>query len=115
MMNYYRNDHKYQNKQFIIDTLIKLADSCPVKKTYPNYINTGGSNYDISQQELNIWINYIYSVFNIISGYIDPTELSLIETQIQNITSQNELTFAMRALNIEHELLNLGQRILRYY
>ena len=115
MMNYYMNNQNYQNKQFVIDTLIKLADSCPVKKTYPNYINMGGSNYDISQQELNIWINYIYNIFNIISNYIDPTELSLIETRIQNIASQNELTFAMRALNIERELLNLCQRILRYY
>ena len=64
MMNYYMNNQKYQNKQFVIDTLIKLADSSPVNKTYPN--NMGGNNYDISQQELDIWINYINSVLDIL-------------------------------------------------
>lgn len=115
MMNYYMNNQNYQNKQFVIDTLIKLADSSPVNKTYPNYINMGGGNYDISQQELDIWINYINSVLDILSGYINSTEISLIKEQIKNIACQSELTYAMRALNIERGLLNLAQNILRYY
>lgn len=115
MMNHYMNNQKYQNKQFVIDTLIKLADSSPVKKPSPNYINMGGSNYDISQQELDIWINYINSVLDILSGYINPTEISLIKEQIRNIACQSELTCAMRALNIERGLLNLAQNTLRYY
>lgn len=103
----------YQNKQFVIDTLVKLADSSPVKKTHPNSIT--GSSYDISQQELDIWINYVNSVLDILSGYINPMEIYLIKNQIRNIASQNESICAMRALNIERELLNLAQTILRYY
>ena len=113
MMNYYMNNQNYQNKQFLLDTLMKLADSSPVNKTYPN--NMGGNNYDISQQELDIWINYINSVLDILSGYINPTEISLIKEQIRNIACQSELTYAVRALNIERGLLNLAQNILRYY
>ncbi|MDE7220530.1 MAG: hypothetical protein K2O45_13075 [Oscillospiraceae bacterium] len=106
----------YQNKQFVIDTLMKLADSSPVKKTYPSSIyNSARNSYDISQHELDIWVNYVNSVLDILSSYINQTELSLIKLQIRNIASQNELTSAMRALNIERELLNLAQNILRYY
>lgn len=106
----------YQSKQFAIDTLIKLADSSPVKKTYPNNIYGKQKNcYDISQQELNIWINYINSVLDILSGHVNQTEISMIKMQIRNVAAHNELTCAMRALNIERELLNLTQRILQYY
>ena len=106
----------YQNKQFVIDTLLKLADSSPVKKTHPNSIyGRTGSSYDISQQELDIWIDYVNSVLDILSGYINPMEIYLIKNQIRNIASQNELICSMRALNIERELLNLAQTILHYY
>ena len=112
----YMNYMNYQNKQFVLDTLMKLADSSPVKKTYPNNIYGSVQNsYDISQQELDIWINYVYSVLDILSNYINPTEISVIKEQIRNIACQNKLTFAMRALNIERELLKLAQNILRYY
>lgn len=112
----YMNYSNYQNKQFTLDTLIKLADSSPVKKacSYNNY-NSTRNDYDISQQELNNWINYVKSVLDILSGYINPTDISLIKEQIKNIASQNNLTFSMRALNIERELLNLAQKVLRYY
>lgn len=110
-MNYYNN-----SKQFVLDTLMKLADSSPVNKIHPNNIYSGAkNNYDISQQEFIIWLNYINSVLEILSNYINPAELSLIKLQISNIASQNESPFAMRALNIERELLNLAQNILRYY
>lgn len=110
------NYMNYQNKQFVVDTLMKLADSSPVKKTYPSNIYGSARNiYDISQQELDIWINYVNSVLDILSSYINPTELSLIKLQIRTIASQNELTCAMRALNIERGLLDLAQNILRYY
>ena len=116
MMNSYMNNQNYQNKQFVLDTLMKLADSSPVKKTQPyNIYDPTRNNYDISQQELDIWINYVNSVLDILSGYINPAELSLIKLQIKGIASQNELTCAMRALNIERELLKLAQNILRYY
>lgn len=108
----------YQNKQFVIDTLMKLADSSPIKKTYPNNFYGHGSarnSYDISQQELNIWMNYVNSVLDILSTYLSPTELTSVKVQIGNIASQYELTPAMQALNIERELLNFAQNILRYY
>lgn len=109
-------NYNYQNKQFAIDTLIKLADSSPVKKAYLNNIyGTSRNRYDISQQELNIWIDYINSVLDILSGYINQAEISLIKTQIRNILSQNGLTYAMYALNVERELLNFAQNILQYY
>lgn len=104
----------FQSKQFVIDTLIKLADSSPVKKSYLSN-NYGRNSYDISQQELDIWINYIDSVLDILSGYINPVEISSIKGRIRNITYQTELTCAMRALNIERELLNMAQNVLRYY
>lgn len=111
-MNYFN----YQNKQFVIDTLLKLADSSPVRKNYPNNIyGAARNNYDISQQELNIWINYINSMLDILSNYTNPTNISLVKEQITNIASQNNLTCAVRALNIERELLNQAQSILRYY
>lgn len=106
----------YQNKQFILDTLFKLIDSSPVKKRFPNNSYSMNNNsYDISQQNLDIWINYIDSVLDILSDYINPTEISLTKLQIRNIASQNDLTYAIRALNIERELLNLAQSVLRYY
>lgn len=106
----------YQKQQFAIDTLIKLADSSPVKKNYSNSIYGREKNsYDISQQELVIWVNYINSVLDILSGYINPIEISLIKGRIRNITYQTELTCTMRALNIERELLNMAQSVLRNY
>lgn len=106
----------YQSKQFVIDTLMKLADSSPVKKIYPNNIYGNVRNsYDISQHELDIWINYINSVLDILSAYINPAELSLTKMQIQRIASDEKLTFSARALTIERELLRLAQNVLRYY
>lgn len=110
------NNINHQKRQFVIDTLINLADSSPVKKNYRNSIyGTSHNRYDISQQELNIWIEYINSVLDILSDYITQAEITLIKTQIRNIVSQNGSTYAMYALNIERELLNFAQNILRYY
>lgn len=112
----YMNYQYYQNKNFVIDTLIKLADSSPVRKTYSNNIYGISQNrYDISQQELNIWMDYINSVLDILSDYISQAEVSLIKAQIRNIASQSESTPAMCALNIERELLKLAQNILAHY
>lgn len=110
------NNINYQKKQLVIDTLIKLADSSPAKNFYStNYYGNSIKKYDISQQELNNWINYIDSVLNILSDFTNQREVSLTKEQIRIIAFQNGSTNVMRALNIERELLNLTQRILQYY
>ena len=110
-MNYHNN-----SKQFVIDTLIKLVDSSPIKKGYSNNIYERTPNsYNISQQELDLWINYINSVLDILSGYINPTEISLVKMRIGNIASQGPELYSMRVLNIEQELLNFARNVLRYY
>ena len=112
----YTNYQYYQNKKFVIDTLINLADSSPVRKTYQNNIHGISQNhYDISQQELNIWMDYINSVLDILSDYISQAKVSMIKAQIRNIASKNASTPAMCALNIERELLKLARNILAHY
>ena len=109
------NHTNYEKKQFVVDTLLTLVNSSPAKNFYStNYNGNSIKKFDISQQELNNWINYINSVLNIISDFIYQGEISLIKGQIIRITSENE-TNIMRALNIERELLNMAKRILQYY
>ena len=102
----------YSSKQFVIDKLIELVDSSPTKKIYSRDVY---NRYDISQQELDIWVDYVNSVLDILSVYIDPTELRLTKMSIYNLSTQNHEICTMRALKIEKELLNLARRILKHY
>jgi len=107
-MNYSNN-----SKQFVIDALFKLLDSSPIRNN--NFYGGIANSYNISQQELNIWVNYINSVLDILSGYINPAEISLTKVQIENIAFQSQDICSMRVLNIERELLNLAKNVLKYY
>lgn len=103
------------NKQFIIDTLLKLVDSSPIKKTFPGNLYNGNAQYNISQQELDIWVKYVNSILDLLSDYIAPAEINITKMQINNLATQDSRLCALRTLDIERVLLNLARSVLTYY
>ena len=101
------------DKQMVINTIIKLVDSSPSKK-FRSYMNQP-TNYEITQPELSIWLNYINSTLDVLYGYSGLSMLYSVKAQIMGIASQGNLPNIQRVLDIERVLLDLSRDILRYY
>lgn len=99
----------FQTKNMLVDALTKIVDDAPTKSAiqYTSY----PQNHIVNKEIFDIWINYIFSVMQIISSYVD---VSVCRSDINSIIMQpnpnNEYTAQVNA--ICHIILNFARRIL---
>ena len=101
-----------RGKRMMVDTIIKLVDSSPSKK-FRSYTGQPMS-WEITQPELNIWVNYINSTLDILSGYAGLAIISSAKMQVVSIASQGNVSGLQRVVDIERLLLDLALNMLRY-
>lgn len=70
----------YETKTIIVNALTKIVDEAPTK-SIARYTQI----YEVTRDRFDIWINYIFSVMNIISSYVD---VSGCVSNIRNISMQ---------------------------
>lgn len=74
----------YQTKNMIVKALTKIVDDAPTKPVvkYTPYPQP----YIVTKDRFDIWINYIFSVMDIISSYVDVSGCLF---KINNVTMQS--------------------------
>lgn len=101
----------YQTKSMIVDALTKLVEEAPTKSAVPYTLQP--NPYVISKERFDIWTNYIFSVLQIISSYVD---ISICVTNINSIIMQPKLNdkyeYAAQVNSICHIILDFAQKIL---
>lgn len=102
-----RMDH--QTKTMIVDALTKLVDEAPTKSGV--HFTPYPQNYVVTKERFDIWVNYIFSIMQIISSYVDVSIcLSNINAIIMQPNSNNE--YASQVNAICHAILNFARTIL---
>ena len=99
----------YQAKSMIVDALTKIIDEAPPKpaRQYASYPQT----YIVSKEIFGIWVDYIFSVMNIISSYVDVSIcLSNINSIIMQPCPNNE--YSPQVNTICRIILDFAQKIL---
>lgn len=126
-----------QIKKTIVDALIKVVDSAPnmsnrqynsdKSRNYPrNYYQAGGTyrpgytyqsdmvyQSDISNENFEVWINYVFSVLKITAQQINSNLSYTVYQQIQNIVYQNNRNNSSKTIDICRILLDYAQNILK--
>ena len=104
----------YQRKQIIVQALIKLVQSSPeVRPQMSSPYFSGNQNHDILMQEFNIWLNYVNSVLEVTYDYTGLNIVLVVQMNIMRLSSQNQLLYKQRVLQINNEILGLMQAILQ--
>ncbi|EFB76231.1 hypothetical protein [Subdoligranulum variabile] len=99
----------YQTKNMIINTLTKIVEDAPTKPTV-KYGMTSPA-YTVSGESFGIWINYIFSVMQIISSYVDVnTCLTSINNVVQQPNSNND--YSLQVNTICQIILDFARTIL---
>lgn len=104
----------YERKQIIVKAFINLLQSSPIIQQrigIPNYGNY--QNIDISKQEFDIWMNYVYSVLDVTYQYTGLYDVTLTKMNITSLSMQNELSYKQRIIEINDEINVLAQKILQ--
>lgn len=126
-----------QIKKTIVDALMKVVDSAPSMsnrqnksntfRNYPrNYYQTGeryrpGYMYqsdmihqsDVSNENFEVWINYVLSVLKITAQQVDPNLSYTVYQQVQNIVHQGNSNNSSKTIGICRILLDYAQDILK--
>lgn len=95
----------HQVKKMILDAFIKTVDNAPTRK------NTFYQQ-DITEANFNNWMNYVDSVFQITSQYLDTNLLIVAYNSIQNIAMQSNMDYASKTNAICRQILDFARRIL---
>lgn len=98
-----------QTKTMIVNALMKIVDEAPTKfiAQYTSYPQA----YTVSKERFDIWTNYIFSVMNIISSYVNVSAcLSSIQNVIMQPNSNNE--YSLQVNSICQIILKFAQTIL---
>lgn len=104
-----------QGKKMMVNSLIKLVESSPARKKspYTQYIQWNQMN-EVTQQEYEIWINYVNGVLDVLYEYAELEIIALTKIKITKVAIQNNSTYYHYTLLVERELLDLAQNLLRY-
>lgn len=92
-------------KKTIIDALMKVVDSAPTR-------NNWFSQQGVTEDSFNSWMNYVNSVFQITSQYLDANLLFAAYNSIQTITMQTNMDYASKTNAICQQILNFARSIL---
>lgn len=105
----------YQGKKMMIDSLIKLVESSPVRKKspYTQYLHWN-QIYEVTQQEYDIWINYVNGVLDVLYEYAELGIIALTKISIAKVRIQNNSTYYNCTLLVEQKLMNLAKELLNY-
>ena len=95
----------HQTKKMILDAFIKTVDSAPTRKN--TFYQQG-----VTEDSFKNWMNYVNSVFQITSQYLDTNLLLVAYNSIQNIAMQPNMDYALKTNDICQEILNFARSIL---
>lgn len=100
----------YQTKDMIINALMKVVKNAPTNSTnqyavYSPYQKT----YDITKEQFDIWINYVYSILKIISSYVD---VNTCLSHISNIIADPYDAYASKINTICQKILDFARTII---
>lgn len=87
----------YQTKTMVVNALTKLVDEAPTKSAvqFTPYPQT----YVVTKERFDIWVNYIFSIMQIISSYVDVNIcLSNINVIIMQPNTNNEYASQVNAI-----------------
>lgn len=84
---------------------MKLIDNAPTK-------NSSLFQQGVSQGYFDIWMNYVNSIFQIISQYVDNNMLSNYYTSIQTIAMQSNTDYATKTNAICYKIVDFARSIL---
>lgn len=103
-------DHK--TKMMLVDALTDVVKNSPIK---PNANSSYGVShvsdflYNVTKEQLDVWLKYIYGVLNITSEYVDVGECSL---QIHQINMELNMPPVNKVIKISEVLLDFARKIL---
>lgn len=124
-------------KKTIVDALMKVVDSAPnvsniqynpdkYRDYAMNYYQSGGTykpgytyqsdmlyQSDISNENFEVWINYVFSVLGITARQVDSKLSYTVYQQIQTILCQGDRNNFSKTNDICRALLNYAQNILK--
>lgn len=92
-------------KKTIIDALMKVVDSAPTR-------NNWFSQQDVTEDSFNSWMNYVNSVFQITSQYLNTNSLFAIYSSIQTIAMQTNMDYVSKTNAICQRILDFARSIL---
>ena len=109
----------YQGKEMVIKELIKVVEAAPTIRQnagnmYPYQNAYEGFPRRISQQDLDIWMKYVNSVFDISYDYTRLDIFPSTKLQVIQIYSQVELPIEQRIQQINNVILSLANTLLQY-
>lgn len=95
-------------KQLVADALFKVINSAP-SLHYNHY----GAQSDVSQQEFNIWMDYVFKTLDISFNYTGISPVLSTKSMIFQLASNN-IPYINRIEQIKFQLHNLIQMILQF-
>lgn len=105
---------RHEVKKILFDALMNVIDDSPtIKKNQANMRNATAYNIElnVTQDEFNVWIDYMFSTLKIISKYIEAYVYETARNQIQGIIEDSQTILANKVLEIDQVLLNLAKNI----
>lgn len=103
-------DHK--TKMMLVDALTDVVKNSPTKSvnTYSyGTPYTSGFPYNVTKEQLDIWLKYIYGVLQITSQYVDVNSCLF---QIQQINMELNMPPVNKVIKISEVLLDFARKIL---
>lgn len=97
-----------QIKKTLVEALIKVVENAPTRTSAVN----GNFSNSIIQSRFDIWINYVNSILQITSQYVDTSLYFTVRNNIQNTAMQSSLDYATRTNNICQIILDFARKIL---
>lgn len=94
-----------QTKKMIIEALIQVVESAPTKQGAFN-------NREITKEIFEIWMDYVNSVFRIISQYISNDSFFTAYNGIQNIVMRHDVNYTTKTYMICQNVLDFARIII---
>lgn len=92
-------------KETIINALMNVVDSAPTR-------NLSSYKYGISQENFNIWLNYVQSTIKITSRYVDMNLCLDVQNKINQVNHEQDSDYSTKIISICQILLNFAQSII---
>lgn len=104
---------RYQTTKMLVDMIFNVIDRAPNNQNSPyqgtiNYQHNNLSNAFVDKQVYNIWVDYVKSILEIISNYVD---VSKYVDNINRLGIDGNNNYVSKINEICNMLLNLAEMI----
>ena len=106
---------KHETKMMLVNALIKVVENAPKQDVTQGVIynpNINKSMFNVTQNQFDAWIKYVFEVLKIVSQYVD---IGQCLTEMQNIMEKKEMSNFTKTNNISQVLLSFARKILCLY